>query len=283
MLITLQVYDFSHATTKKAIKAVKSAQLHKNSSNNSGEARIGDSYIYTADDKKYRIEVTDRCRGDGRYHVPRCVAGKNGSEKVDLDTTNGKLLVRKFSKIGSGQKKNLQPAFITSQAAELNAMKQPLRFWKDDSGSWEVQMVREGLFGVDYLIKAALKHGGPEAAAEVTTESGNMRITLNGPRPVEEVPAAAVATLAAGSDVAAAKDAAEVEAAVAVEEPMAATETAEAADVPAELDQAAKITAATAATAAASIGDNSKAVKKAAGAGSSKGTLLAWLGKQSAQ
>jgi hypothetical protein len=47
-------------------------------------------------------------RGACRKYVPRCVAGSDGADAApaDLDATNGKLLVRRFSKRGAGQIKD---------------------------------------------------------------------------------------------------------------------------------------------------------------------------------
>lgn len=156
-----------HKATKNPIKAPKSAQLNKNSSITSGSAKVGHKYTYTADDKTFLIEITDICGGDGRYYVPRCVAGKNGSQTADLDVTNGKLMVRKFTKAGAGQRKGTAPALVTSDRARLNAMKQPLRFWEESSGSLEVQRMKEGLYPRGYLVEQAIKYAGPEAAAKV--------------------------------------------------------------------------------------------------------------------
>lgn len=116
--------------------------------------------------------MTDKCRGDGRYHVPRCVAGKNGTQPADLDTTNSKLLVRKFSKIGSGQKKKAKPSVVSSELAQMNSMKRPLRWWRADSGSLEVELLLKGEWPRECLVQQAIKAAGPEAAAEVPYPEG---------------------------------------------------------------------------------------------------------------
>ncbi|KAF6266009.1 hypothetical protein COO60DRAFT_638814 [Scenedesmus sp. NREL 46B-D3] len=96
-------FSFVNVATKRAIKGAKTAQLYTVTGR--PMAAIGDAYVYVADDKQYRVEVVDRhvVTADGRRYVPRCIAGSNGAgaAPADLDATNGKLLVRRFSKRGA--------------------------------------------------------------------------------------------------------------------------------------------------------------------------------------
>ncbi|WIA36200.1 hypothetical protein OEZ86_007539 [Tetradesmus obliquus] len=106
-----KAFSFVSVATSKAVKAAKTAQLFN--IYGQSEAAIGDAFTYEADGKQYRVEVVDKHRADGRHHVPGCIAGSNGAgaPAVDLDATNGKLLVRRFSKRGVGQIKK-PPAML---------------------------------------------------------------------------------------------------------------------------------------------------------------------------
>jgi hypothetical protein len=61
-----------------------------------------------------------------RKYVPHCIAGSNGAgaPPADLDATNGKLLVRRFSKRGVGQIKQAPAvlAFADTSDAEIRRM-----------------------------------------------------------------------------------------------------------------------------------------------------------------
>lgn len=69
-----------------------------------------------------------------RYRVPRCIKGSNGPADADLRAINGKLVFRKFTKTGAGQRKSTQPRIFGAGASnadvvetELNMMEEPLR------------------------------------------------------------------------------------------------------------------------------------------------------------
>mmetsp|Transcript_9000 Transcript_9000/g.19328 ORF Transcript_9000/g.19328 Transcript_9000/m.19328 type:complete len:189 (+) Transcript_9000:94-660(+) len=122
-IIDKKAYSFKNAASNEAIRALKSAQLNKNSASTSdeGEATVGEAYVYEADARRFRVEVSCLAPGDSMYCVPRCIAGKQGGSKMtgeDLNAINSKLMYRRFSKKGVGQRKSGRGTWVRADATQ---------------------------------------------------------------------------------------------------------------------------------------------------------------------